>query len=143
MTITIQYLEKSDNESYRSLWIYGITEQAMFFRISPEDDLTTGIPTRFTPDSFTLGAYSQAGLVGIVSVERDAKIKVNHKALVFRMFVHPDAAGCGVGRALLERVITIAKSTENLRYLYLTVLYSFRLISRFLFWATSGRTSIS
>lgn len=120
----IRELKPGDHETYRGLWLYGITEHSAFFRIAPEDDLPTGIPTRFLPDSFTLGAFFGADLVGIVSLERDTPTKARHKALVSRMFVHPGAAGQGVGKALLERLITLAEDLENLRYVHLTVLAS-------------------
>lgn len=120
--IEIRELMPDNHETYRALWLYGITEHSAFFRIAPEDDLPTGIPTRFSPDSFTLGAFSGTDLVGIVSFERDPRVKARHKALIFRMFVHPHAAGQGVGRALLQRLISAAHDLGDLRYLYLTVL---------------------
>ena len=120
--IDIREIQATEHELYRALWVHAITDHASFFRIAPEDDLTTGIPTKFAADSFTLGAFRGADLVGVVSVERDARAKLRHKALVFRMFVHPDTAGHGIGKALLQRVIATAASIAGLRYLYLTVL---------------------
>ncbi|SFW12982.1 cyclohexyl-isocyanide hydratase [Nitrosovibrio sp. Nv17] len=120
----IRELGQHEQKAYRALWLLGITRHPAFFRISPEDDATTGIPTRFEPDSFTLGAFSGSSLMGIVSLERDSHAKLRHKALVFRMFVHPEAAGRGIGRALLERLISSANGIDSLRYLYLTVLTS-------------------
>ena len=117
-------LTPDDHEAYRGLWLYGITEHSAFFRIAPEDDSPMGIPTRFLPDSFTLGAFSGADLVGIVSIERDPRAKARHKALVSRMFVHPGAAGQGVGKALLQQLLSLAKDLGDLRYVYLTVLAS-------------------
>jgi len=77
-----------------------------------------------SPQTVLFGAFSGSTLVGIVSAERDTRKKVNHKALVFRMFVHPDAAGCGIGRRLLEDVVQTMTTIEMIRYLYLTVLAS-------------------
>jgi len=121
-TFTIRKLLEADNEQYRALWWHAVTEHAMFFRIAAEDDATKFIPTRFSDDSFTVGAFIDERLVGIVSVERDARKKMNHKALVFRMFVHPDAAGRGVGKQLLHEATREATRIKNVRYLYLTVL---------------------
>jgi ribosomal protein S18 acetylase RimI-like enzyme len=122
--IEIRKLEPNDNEAYRALWHYAITEHSAYFRIAPTDDLPMGIPTQFKPDSFTLGAFIHQTLVGIVSLERDARIKARHKSLIFRMFIHPDAAGQGVGKTLLQHLISLAKDLGDLRYLYLTVLAS-------------------
>src|SRR5438105_7364065 len=122
--VTVRKLTDSDNERYLALWLHAITEQAAYFRVSPDDDTTKFIPTRFTADSFTIGAFSGSTLVGLVSTEREVRKKINHKALVFRMFVHPDAAGRGVGKRLLEQVIEKMATIEPIRYLYLTVLDS-------------------
>jgi len=122
--VEIRKLGQDDNGAYRALWLFGITEHASFFRIAPEDDLPTGIPTRFLLDSFTLGAFSGTDLVGIVSLERDPRVKATHKALISRMFVHPRAAGKGAGRALLQQLIADALNLGDIRYLYLTVLAS-------------------
>lgn len=122
--ITIRKLQESDNENYCTLWTCAINEYAEYFRISPADEATRFIPTRFAGDSFTFGAFSGSKLMGVVSVERDARRKMNHKALLFRMFVHPRAAGQGAGRALLESVISEMQQIDDIRYLYLTVLAS-------------------
>jgi len=120
----IRQLQPGDNEPYRNLWVYGITEQPAFFRIAPEDDPAPSIPTQFRSDSFTLGAFTCRDLVGIVSFERDSRAKLRHKALIFRMFVHPGTAGQGVGKALLQSVISSAEAIGDLRHVYLTVLAS-------------------
>lgn len=122
--INILGLQPDDNEHYRKLWLSGITEHSEFFRVALEDDPEPRIPTKFSSFSFTLGAFSGNNLVGVVSFERDPRIKLRHKALVFRMFVHPTVAGQGVGRALLQRVLSIAIELREIRYLYLTVLAS-------------------
>ncbi len=123
-TFTVRKLIEPDNNQYQVLWWYAVTEHANFFRISPQDDATKSIPTRFTDDSFTLGAFSESQLIGIVSAERDIRRKMNHKSLVFRMFVHPDVAGLGIGKRLLDEVIRGMTEVESIRYLYLTVLAS-------------------
>jgi cyclohexyl-isocyanide hydratase len=122
--INILELQPDDNERYRKLWVSGITEHPEFFRIALKDDPNPKIPTKFNPYSFTLGAFSEDNLVGVVSFERDARFKLLHKALIFRMFVHPTAAGQDIGKALLQRVLLMAKKLPELRYLYLTVLAS-------------------
>lgn len=122
--IVIRNLEPNDTNTYQELWLCGITEHSQFFRIAPEDDLPLGIPTRFMPDSFTLGAFIGPKLIGIVSFERDPRKKARHKSLIFRMFIHPEAAGQGTGKVLLKHLISAAKNLGDIRYLYLTVLAS-------------------
>jgi ribosomal protein S18 acetylase RimI-like enzyme len=122
--IEIRKLEADDTDAYRALWFYAITEHSHFFRAAADDDLPRGIPTQFIPDSFTLGAFIGGKLCGIVSFAREPFAKARHKSLISRMFVHPDAAGQGAGRKLLQQLIVLAKELGDLRYLYLTVLAS-------------------
>ena len=120
----IRELDTNDSDAYRRLWLQAITEQSSCFRIAPEDEPAPSIPTQGTTDSFTLGAFVGTELVGIVSLERERRAKLRHKALIFRMFVSPKAAGRGVGKALLHAVQWRAERIEGIRYLYLTVLAS-------------------
>jgi cyclohexyl-isocyanide hydratase len=122
--LTIRPLLETDNEQYRELWLYGVTALPEFFRIAAEDDPAPDIPTDFKSDSFTLGAWMDAELVGVVSLRRDVLNKLKHKALVCRMFVHPRASGHGLGRALLKQLIADVRSATDIRQIYLTVLAS-------------------
>ena len=114
----------ADEEQYSALWRVALVEQAEFFRIALEDHPEQHLPTHFAEDSFTIGAFEQNRLVGSVSVERDFRRKFRHKALLFKMYVHPDAAGQGTGRLLLLEAMHQAAKIDGLRQLYLTVLAS-------------------
>ena len=124
MSVQIRTLVETDNEAYTKLWRDALTEHDAFFRIAHEDEPLPRIQTQFSDESFTLGAFDNAGLVGTVSIERDARAKLKHKALLFRMFVHPRAADQGAGRMLINEAITKAKNIQGLSTLYLTVLAS-------------------
>jgi ribosomal protein S18 acetylase RimI-like enzyme len=115
-------LEPSDDAAYAALWRHGLQEHGHFFRSAPEDDAAAGIPTRFTRDSFTLGAFLDGQLIGITSLEREHARKLRHKALISRMFVRPDAEGSGVGKLLLREAIVQAEALGDLRQVFLTVL---------------------
>jgi cyclohexyl-isocyanide hydratase len=118
----LRTLEPSDDSGYSALWRYGLVEHGHFFRSALDDDGAAGIPTRFTPDSFTLGAFIDGRLIGITSLERERAAKLRHKALISRMFVRPDAEGSGVGKLLLREAIVRAEALGDLRQVYLTVL---------------------
>ena len=120
--LTLRLLTPDDTAAYRALWIIALTEQAEFFRIAVSDAQALAIPTHFAADSFTLGAFRGGELIGIASLERDSREKLRHKALLFRMFVHPLRAGAGVGKQLLREAIRLAESLGDLRQIYLTVL---------------------
>jgi ribosomal protein S18 acetylase RimI-like enzyme len=123
-SVTIRRLAERDADAYRALWMKGIVETPQFFRIAPQDDGADALPTDEAPGSFTLGAFAQGRLVGVVSLRREAFAKLRHKALVFRMYVDPDSAGTGIGRALMTRLIDEAGRHDDLRQIHLTVLAS-------------------
>jgi ribosomal protein S18 acetylase RimI-like enzyme len=122
--VAIRPLTPDDAVQYASLWQEALVNQSQFFRIALADDPEQHIPTRFTPDSLTIGAFDESRLVGSVSLERDSRVKFAHKALLFKMFVHPDAGGKGVGRRLMNEVMKLTSKVTELRQIYLTVLAS-------------------
>jgi cyclohexyl-isocyanide hydratase len=118
----IRPLRPDDDDAYRLLWQEALATHGEHFRTAPEDDAPRGIPTRFDGDSWTLGAFDGERLVGIVSVERESGAKLRHKALLSRMFIHPDAAGSGLGKVLLRETIMRAVDGMDVRQIWLTVL---------------------
>lgn len=120
----IRLLLPADKAQYSALWQIAPTEQARLFRVALEEYPEQHLPTHFAEDSFTIGAFEQNKLVGSVSIERDFRLKCRHKAVLSRMYVHPDAAGKGVGRLLVLEAIRLAAKANGLRQLCLAVLTS-------------------
>jgi ribosomal protein S18 acetylase RimI-like enzyme len=73
------------------------------------------------PDSFILGAFEGARLVGSVGLRRESGAKDRHKAGIFSVYVAPEARGSGTGRALLTEAIARAHATPDLEQLHLAV----------------------
>lgn len=118
----LRALTAGDDGAYAALWRAAMIDHAHYFRTAPADDNTPGIPTRFAPDSFTLGAFLGDALIGITSLERERRSKLRHKARVSRMFVLPSAEGSGVGKLLLREALLRAEALGDLRQVTLTVL---------------------
>jgi ribosomal protein S18 acetylase RimI-like enzyme len=70
---------------------------------------------------FTLGAWDAGALVGAISCERDARLKVRHIGHIVGMMVRDESQGRGVGRALLTECVVLARRAAGLEMLTLTV----------------------
>ena len=70
---------------------------------------------------FTLGAWDGDALVGVISCERENRIKVRHVGHLIGMMVRSDQQGRGVGRALLNECIAAARRADGLEMLTLSV----------------------
>jgi len=70
---------------------------------------------------FTLGAWDGRALVGAVSCERDMRLKVRHVGHLIGMMVADHAAGRGIGKALLQECIALARASDGLEVLTLSV----------------------
>ena len=72
-------------------------------------------------DDFTLGAFEQGLLVGIVTFHRPSALKELHTANVFGMYVAAEAQGRGIGGALLDTLLARARALPSLEQIYLAV----------------------
>jgi ribosomal protein S18 acetylase RimI-like enzyme len=66
------------------------------------------------------GAFEGGKLCGYVGLEREARAKNRHKATLVGMYVVPEAAGSGVGRALVAALLADARA-DGLESIVLTV----------------------
>src|SRR5438270_9760598 len=103
---------KSDQlTQYKDFLSVGLLNDEENFRITPTDDLTAPFPTKDKEDSFTLGAFIDKQLAGIVSFSRDGidREKLRHKAVLFRMYVSNSFRGKGIAKKLIEELINRVK----------------------------------
>lgn len=124
MTV-IRELLPSDEPAYKALMALGLERHPHAFRISMEDEGEPLVPfAKKKPDAFTLGAWLDGNLVGTVSFEREAREKFRHKGLLYRMYVHADASGMGIGRNLVQEAVRRAREIPGLEQINLTVISS-------------------
>jgi cyclohexyl-isocyanide hydratase len=123
MNCTITEIFSDQLATYKKFLSVGLVEDADSFRLSANDDLHTPFPTKDKPDSFTLGAYCDGQLAGVVSFARDGadREKLRHKGLLFRMYIAKEYRGKGVGRQLIEALLERVKSLASLEQINLTV----------------------
>jgi GNAT superfamily N-acetyltransferase len=71
-------------------------------------------------DSFVFGAFLPH-LVGIVGYVREKGLKRRHKGMVWGMYVAREARGRGLGAALMQNLISRARTVPDLERLVLSV----------------------
>jgi ribosomal protein S18 acetylase RimI-like enzyme len=120
----IREIKSTQIKSYKEFLQYGLIKDEESFRISPGDDLTAPFPTKDVKDSFTLGAFIDGVLAGVVSFARDGndREKLRHKGILFRMYVSKDFRGRGIAKDLIKNVIERAKLLDFIEQINLTVI---------------------
>jgi len=121
-------LNEHDTDAFLNLKRIGLTANPEAFVASLDedaDDYPKKVRARIRDacienGDIILGAFDP-GLVGIISVTRDSKLKRYHKALLHGMFVKPEYRGKGVGKDLFEKVLNMAKEIPGLEEIHLIV----------------------
>jgi RimJ/RimL family protein N-acetyltransferase len=137
----IRQLGPADRDAYFQLRLRGLRAHPESFGQSYEEALAKGATqhdtmlqgARAAEGDFLLGAYASASgasanaasanapLIGVVGLLRNQRDKERHKAAVIGMYVAPEAAGRGVGRALLNELLARAARVEGLKQIQLMV----------------------
>lgn len=129
--LLICQLGPADRDAYFQLRLRGLKAHPETFGQSYEEALAKGAPQHdailqgagSAEGDFLLGAYLAAGtpLIGVVGLMRNPRDKERHKASVVGMYVAPEAAGRGVGRALLGELLARATQIDGLHQIQLMV----------------------
>lgn len=119
--IEIREILPAENELYQTFFKQGLLEDEENFRISPNDPAV--FPSKGTEYSFTLGAFSEGQLAGVVSFEREgaSREKLAHKGMLIRMLVSKSHRGKGIGRKLISSLLDRVKTLEYIEQVNLTL----------------------
>lgn len=122
--LQILEIKSAQINEYKKFIAVGLLNDEENFRITPTDDLNAPFPTKDKDDSFTLGAYINDILIGIVSFSRDGsdREKLRHKGILFRMYVSKEFRGKGIAKKLIEEVVKRAKKLNGIEQINLTVI---------------------
>jgi RimJ/RimL family protein N-acetyltransferase len=129
-TLLIRQLGPADRDAYFQLRLRGLRAHPESFGQSYEEALAKGAAQHDATlrgsqaeGNFLLGAYASpsAPLIGVVGLLRNKADKERHKANVVGMYVAQEAAGRGIGRALLSEMLARAARVDGLRQVLLTV----------------------
>ena len=127
MNIKIRKLAEADAPSFRAIRLRSLREHPEAFALAFEEEEKDSVEVfaeRFrnsTPENCNFGAFVDDQMVGIASFGRHPRLKTRHKAYIGGMYVAPEARGKGLGRALLDTIITHARTLLELEELVLAV----------------------
>ncbi len=121
----IRQLADTDVEIYRVLRACCLRESPRAFTNSYEEfsqRTVESIAQQFrSHENFTLGAFEDDRLVGMVGFYRESALKLRHKGYIVSMYVLPEFRARGIARALLMEAINRAKRLPDLKQLLLGV----------------------
>jgi hypothetical protein len=124
--MTIRALLPGDAAAFQAVRLRGLQECPAAFASSHEEEVDTPIEQvaqRLQPqaDRAVLGWFQDGGLHGVVGVYRERLRKLAHKAVIWGVYVVPEARGAGVGRALLTHALHHAAVELGVRQVILGV----------------------
>jgi ribosomal protein S18 acetylase RimI-like enzyme len=111
--VEIRVLSPQDAEAFRVLRLRGLLECPAAFASSYAEEQSVAVATvaaRLSSQGSgaVIGAFQRSAMVGVVGVKREEKAKLAHKAVLWGMYVSPEARNLGVGTALVERALRYA-----------------------------------
>ncbi len=119
----IRRLIADDAEAFYAMRLRCMDEASDFFRSSVADIEADGLADcqkRLQSEHVRIvGKFENDVLVGIGGIAREARDKLNHKALLWGMFVTSEASGKGIGQAIVEALIAEARGLVCSLYLTL------------------------
>ncbi|HEX5564189.1 MAG TPA: GNAT family N-acetyltransferase [Sporosarcina sp.] len=123
----IRKLIPKDAEAYLKIRLQALQDCPEAFGSSFEEekeDTAEKYRTRFSTHQpvITFGAFDEEEhLMGVVTLRREHLMKLKHRANVVAMYVKKEKWGAGVGKALLDVLLTEVRSVSGLEQIYLTV----------------------
>jgi len=128
--LAIRALRAGDLAQYRAVRLRALAEHPEAFTSSAEEEATPEGDARMArrlepvpqaPHDGVLGAFDGDTLLGTIGLMVDMRAKVRHRGHVIGMYVVPERAREGIGRALLDAQIERARAIHGLDSLVLTV----------------------
>ena len=122
----IRKLTPADAEAYRAFRLAGLLEAPLAFWASPEEELLHSIEVMGerlleTPFQTMFGVLDGTQLVGVAALKREPVAKISHRALIWGVYLAPQARGIGAARRLMEALIAHARTVPQLVQLCLCV----------------------
>lgn len=121
----IKVLEKKDANRYKKLRLEALKLCPEAFASSYEEEKEFTLETfenrLSNSHSYTLGAFENGELFGVVTLQLEQKAKLKHRITIFAMYVAVEKRGKGLAKKLLKEAITKSKQMVGIEAIYLTV----------------------
>ncbi len=106
-TYSLRQLVAADCGDYQALRMEGLRRCSEFFRVAPEDEsnLSFEFLMERLASSFTVAAFVDEVMSGIASLTPMTGKKLDHKALLWGMYVREEVSGRGIGKAIIEALL--------------------------------------
>lgn len=121
----LRILKPTDANNYRSIRLEALQDSPEAFASSYEEEKSRQVEKYMksfqSKDSFTIGAFENGKLFGIITLIKEPLFKLRHKANIVAMYVRPEKRGIGLGKYLLTEVIKKANILEGIEQINLTV----------------------
>ena len=127
--VTIRALKENDACNFQKLRLRALKEHPDAFSSTYERESTYSLEfvaerlrrTVESRNNFTLGAFRQKELIGVVGFRRIDGEKEQHRGHIWGMYVRSEEQGKGFGKALLSNAIDLANSLPGLEQIELDV----------------------
>lgn len=125
--VDVRRLTERDAEPLWRLRLNALVSEPEAFAESLEEHLQTPIEEYANrlrlggEENFVIGAFSDSILVGMAGFYRELRLKRRHRGWIWGMYVAPSGRRLGFGAALLQEVLTRARSQHGLRCVLLSV----------------------
>ncbi|MDP5272948.1 GNAT family N-acetyltransferase [Chengkuizengella axinellae] len=120
----VKRLNSSNAIEYRELRLEGLLNYPSAFGSSYEEEKESSnevYENRLASEFITLGAFENGQLTGIVTLVKETKMKLKHRANIYAMYVRSVAHGKGIGKSLMIEAINRAKELDGIEQVYLSV----------------------
>jgi ribosomal protein S18 acetylase RimI-like enzyme len=118
-------LNGNDADAYQKIRLEGLKNSPEAFGSSYEEEQLYPIDlykSRLESDTaFTFGVFEKEELAGVVTLVKETKVKLKHKASIYAMYVSPDYRGRGIGKKLMAEVVKKAQAFDDTEQLHLSV----------------------
>lgn len=121
--IKILTIEHAD--IYRSLRLKALKNNPEAFSSSYEEEVVLPLSVfekrLQSTETFIFGAFSDNRLVGTVTLVKESKRKLQHRATIYAMYVSEESRQKGIGKALMVNALEKARNLKTIEQIYLTV----------------------